>query len=111
MEECLSPVDIDLAKRILQSRIMMVDDDETMGKMVQDVLQDEGYQNIRYLSDSRKAITLYREFHPDLVMLDIKMPHLNGFQVIELLREVEKSFFLPILVLTAETDQDSCLRA
>ncbi len=102
---------MELEKRIFNSKILAVDDNEQMGVMVQEILQAEGYTNVRFISDSRQALSAYREFQPDLVMLDIKMPHLSGFQVMELFREVEKGSFLPILVLTAETDQDTCLKA
>jgi putative two-component system response regulator len=102
---------VPLEERILNSRILMIDDDETMGAMVEEVLHEKSYKHIRYLQDSREALRTFREFQPDLVLLDIKMPHLNGFQVLELLREVNKESFVPVLVLTGETDQDTCLKA
>src|SRR5207249_2247787 len=78
---------------------------------LEEVLRDNDYQMVRYISDSRQAESVFREFQPDLVLLDIKMPHVDGFEVMQQIRAITKGTFLPILVLTGETDEAICLKA
>jgi signal transduction histidine kinase len=92
-------------------RILIVDDQALNVALLEKVLRKDGYTAIASTTDPREAVALYREFRPDLLLLDINMPHLDGFQVMEALHEVETDIFLPILVLTAETDQAVRLRA
>lgn len=95
---------------LLQSRILIIDDDVSIGMTLEEVLKDNDYSMVRYISDPRQAETVYRQFHPDLVMLDIRMPFMDGFEVMQLIRRMETTF-VPILVLTAESDEDICLKA
>jgi signal transduction histidine kinase len=95
----------------LTGRILIVDDQPLNVALIEKVLRKEGYTAIASTSDSRDAVALYREYRPDLLLLDINMPHLDGFQVMEALKEVEPELFLPILVLTGDTDQAVRLRA
>jgi len=52
-----------------------------------------------------------KKFQPDLVLLDLNMPHLNGFQVLEQLNNLDQEYHVPVMVLTAQIDSDSKLRA
>ncbi len=104
---------MDLEKRILESKILIVDDEVAIGMALEEVLKENDYHMVRYIADSRKAEGVYREFQPDLVVLDIKMPYMDGFDVMREIRKAENGsqVFVPILVLTGETDEDICLRA
>lgn len=102
---------MDISEELLNSRILIVDDEATMGSMLEEVLQDENYAGVRAISDSREALKVFKEFQPDLVMLDIVMPHLDGFQVMEALRKVQGDAYLPILVMTGDADYDTRLKA
>lgn len=102
---------MDLNERILHSRILIIDDQPLIGDTLKDILQDEGFKNIRYLADSRKAAEVYQDYRPDLLVLDINMPHCDGFQVMETLKPLEKDSYLPVLVLTGETEFEVRLRA
>jgi len=93
------------------SKILIVDDDMGIGMGIEDLLKDSNYQNVRYISDSRQARRVFEEYNPDLLLLDINMPHMDGFAVLENLRDIRQSSFVPVLVLTAEPDQDMCVRA
>ena len=100
-----------LEPQLFASKILIVDDDMSIGMGIEDLLKDSNYQNVRYISDSRQAHKVFQEYVPDLLMLDINMPHMNGFQVLESLRDLRQQSFVPVLVLTAEPDEDMCVRA
>lgn len=96
---------------IKNSKILIVDDEEFNILLLEQTLKESGYLWIRQTTDSRKVKEIYEEFRPDLVLLDISMPYLNGFQVIEQLIEIEKDSYLSVLVLTAYADDDICIKA
>lgn len=102
---------MEIEKRLLQAKIMIVDDDMGVGMTLEEMLRDNDYEMVRYISDSRQAAPTFAEFKPDLVMLDIRMPHIDGFGVMEEIHKINPQSFVPILVLTGETDESVCLRA
>lgn len=94
------------------ARLLVVDDQEANVRVLEGVLRRGGYANVRSILDSREVLPVYEEFGPDLVLLDLHMPHLDGFQVMEMLREqVPPSSYLPILVLTADITPEAKQRA
>jgi two-component system cell cycle response regulator DivK len=80
-------------------KVLVADDRETGRELVRTVLENAGYQVIE-ASDGTEAVAQARQFRPDLIILDIHMPGLDGFQVIEVLRE-EGFAAIPIIALTA----------
>src|SRR5688500_4522447 len=85
------------------ARLLIVDDEPGNCLLLKAILEEAGYQNARAISDSRQAEETCLEWSPDLVLLDLMMPHLNGFQVMEKLQSLPCAVpFLPILVLTAD---------
>ena len=103
---------MELNDRILEARILIVDDDVSIGMTLEEMLKENDYKKVRYISDSRQAADVFKEYQPDLVMLDIKMPHVDGFGVMEQIRGINgDSSFVPILVLSGETEEEVCLRA
>ncbi len=75
------------------------------------MLEQEGYENVTSVTDPREVNGLFRKWRYDLIILDISMPHLDGFQVMEQLFETIHGDYLPVLVLTAQTDMETRLRA
>lgn len=63
------------------------------------------------ITDSRRALESYHAFEPDLILLDLMMPHLDGFAVLESLRSLPGEIFLPVLVLTADANEETKRRA
>ncbi len=98
---------------ILQyARILIIDDDVTIIKLLRDVLSVAGYSNIRSLSDPRGALTLLIEYQPELIISDLNMPYLDGFQILDLTRSfVGASDYLPVLIVTAENTEKARYRA
>ena len=78
---------------------------------LKEILNAERYSNVVYISDPRFAVKTYQEFHPDLILLDLNMPHMSGFDVMEALKPVAKDSYLSILVLTGETDPEARIKA
>jgi len=76
---------------------MVVDDDHDMLKILGRTLELEGYA-VSLASDGKEALALLEELHPDLVVLDVMMPELDGFQVLERLRRRTN---VPVIMLTA----------
>jgi len=97
--------------RIRNARILIVDDLELNIKLLENLLAEAGYRQVYSTTDSRQVAQLYRELSPDLVILDLHMPHRNGFQVMEDLREIERDSYIPVLVLTGLPDHATRLRA
>lgn len=93
------------------SRILIVDDQESNVLLLEQMLEEAGYMNIYSVTDSRKASDRYKALKPHLVLLDLNMPHLDGFEVMAQLKGVEKDSFLPVLILTAQKDHRARLRA
>lgn len=76
------------------------------------ILEKGGYASVRSVLDSREAVQAAVDFKPDLILLDLMMPHLDGFAVMDQLKPlVEAQGCLPILVLTADSNPDSKRRA
>ena len=96
---------------ILNARILVVDDQAYNVTLLKMILKERGYSQIFATTDSREALPLYLQNKPDLVLLDLQMPYLDGFGVMEQLRESEKERIAPILVLTAELDPEVRYRA
>ncbi len=70
---------------------------------LEQLLRKVGYTNLRSTTDSRLVKPSYCEFQPDLILLDLMMPHLDGFAVMEQISQaVSPDDYLPILVLTAD---------
>ena len=85
------------------ANILIVDDQQANIDLLQDFLKAEGYQNIKTTTDSRTVAGLMSDFKPDIILLDLQMPHLTGFDIMELLKSiVPVHHYLPILVLTAD---------
>lgn len=85
------------------ARILIVDDQEPNVAMLTALLYQAGYTTLKGITDPRTAAGAFAEFAPDLVLLDLVMPHLDGFGVMAQLRSlIPTGGFMPILVLTAE---------
>ena len=85
------------------ARVLIVDDEEPNVRVLQHTLRQTGYAAVRATTDPREVLGLFREFQPDLILLDLRMPHLDGFAVMRQLAPlVPPGAHLPILVLTAD---------
>jgi len=94
------------------ARILVIDDEPANLALVAAVLAREGYTSIETVPDSSHATTRYLAFRPDLVLLDLMMPGIDGFALLDRLgRLVAADDMVPIMVLTADTSIEARRRA
>ncbi len=86
----------------LNASILIVDDQEANVQLLGEMLRDVGYTCIASTNDPYKVCALHQKDHYDLILLDLQMPGMDGFQVMENLKEIEKNGYLPVLVITAQ---------
>ena len=99
------------AGRLRGFTVMMVDDDPIMLEIVQTFLEEAGYSNFVTTSDPTTAAQLAREHRPDVMLLDLMMPKVTGFDILEEVRRHEALRYTPVIILTAESDAPAKLRA
>jgi PleD family two-component response regulator len=89
-------------------KILIVDDERLNVVMLERWLQHNGYKRVRGVTDSRTALETYTAFDPDLILLDLIMPHVDGFAILEALRSGDpEETFLPVIVLTADLSEEA----
>lgn len=94
------------------SRILIVDDQPANVALLEGILDEEDFTSYRSVLDSRQALGTFIEYLPDIVLLDLQMPFMNGFDVMKQLRAcIAPQDFLPILVLTADVTPQAKRRA
>ena len=87
---------------ILNAAILIVDDQETNIILLEQLLADTGYTNFSSTMDPRSVAALHRTNRYDLILLDLQMPVMDGFQVMEGLKANDAEDYLPVLVITAQ---------
>ena len=87
---------------ILSANILIVDDQEPNVSLLEQLLGETGYSCVTSTMDPRKVCTLHRENNYDLILLDLQMPVMDGFQVMEGLKALDVEGYLPVLVITAQ---------
>jgi PAS domain S-box-containing protein len=87
---------------ILNARILIVDDQKSNVQLLEQVLGEADYQCIASTMDPFAVCELHRKTHYDLILLDLQMPGMDGFQVMEGLKGIETDGYLPVLVITAQ---------
>ncbi len=89
---------------ILNASILIVDDQEANVRLLERMLRGAGYVSIASTMDPHAVCELHRKNRYDLILLDLQMPGMDGFQVMEGLKEIETDGYLPVLVITAQPD-------
>jgi len=90
---------------ILRARILIVDDQDANVSLLEQMLSSVGYVSVTSTRDPREVCELYRTNRYSLIMLDLMMPGMDGYQVMEGLKVIETDTYLPVLVLTAQPGQ------
>lgn len=87
---------------ILKAKILVVDDDPDTANVLRMSLEAWGYADVTTTSEPREVRDLHSEHNYDLILLDLQMPGMDGFQVMEGLKEFEREGYLPVLAITGE---------
>ena len=82
------------------ARLLVVDDQQENVLLLRALLEQAGYTQVHSTTDPRRVVPLHDEFRFDLILLDMQMPQMDGFEVMEALRELEPEGYLPVLVIT-----------
>jgi len=94
------------------AKILIVDDQESNLAVLEKLLKKKGYENFKSLTDPRRVVPTFQEWQPDLILLDLMMPNMDGFAVMEALKPlIPAEDYLPILVLTADAFAETKQRA
>ena len=95
---------------LTEARILIADDESANVRLLERLLTQAGYHNIVTTTDPRQVRGLYEELQPDLILLDLMMPHLDGVAVMAQL-PIPEGAYVPILVLTADVTMEAKQRA
>jgi cyclic di-GMP phosphodiesterase len=94
---------VDVSSRVFRNaRILIVDDEPVNVDLLRRLLERAGFSRIETTNDSRQALDLYVKFRPDLILLDLHMPHRDGLEVMDELNQIAEASYLPILMLTGD---------
>nr|WP_299244350.1 EAL domain-containing protein [uncultured Halomonas sp.] len=96
---------------LVGKHVLIVDDQPVNVELLETLLEDHGFENIKGLSDPRQVLEYCQQRTPDLILLDIRMPYLDGFQVLEQLGAQFDDQMPPVIVLTAQIDDQTRQRA
>jgi PAS domain S-box-containing protein len=90
------------ASDILNARILIVDDQQSNVALLEQLLGEAGYTHVTSTMNPQEVCALHRKNHYDLILLDLQMPGMDGFQVMAALKTNESDGYLPVIVLTAQ---------
>lgn len=93
------------------SRIMVIDDEEANLKLMRKVLARAGYDNLELIQDPRLVMEAYDRNPPDLILLDLNMPHIDGFEMLRQFQALADPLLPPVVVLTAQSGRSFLLQS
>jgi two-component system response regulator MtrA len=91
-------------------RILVVDDDQALAEMIGIVLRSEGYEP-EFSGDGNDAVDAFHATKPDLVLLDVMLPYVDGFEIVGLIRAQQTWQDTPVIMLTAKNTERDTVRA
>ena len=97
-------------KKLIRMKILVVDDDPAIQKLIKNMLAKDGYKNIQTVDSGEGALEMMKKTPPDLVVLDIQLPGMKGYEVSQKMRTNKSTAHIPILMMTGKTsDADKAL--
>ena len=97
-----------MSRRVFtKARILIIDDEAPNVEVLRRLLERAGFARIQTTTDPREATQLYVDFRPDLILLDLHMPHLDGLAVMDALNDIAEATYLPILILTGDVTPEA----
>lgn len=97
---------------IRQSRLLIIDDEPANLELLEELFAEEGFEQVLSSVDARRVSSLVQGFRPDIVLLDLRMPEVDGFSVLSLLDDLrEQGQWIPVIVLTADITREARYQA
>ena len=96
---------------LAKMKVLAIDDEPANAALLEAMLLEGGYTRVKTVTDSRLAVETCVSFDPDIILLDLMMPHVDGFTILESVRVAAAETFLPVIVLTADANEATKLRA
>ena len=100
-----------MSESTLTAKILIVDDKPVNVDLLETMLMMSGFSNVHSTTDSREVEVMHSQEDYDLILLDIRMPYMDGFEVMQALSKDVSDDYLPVLVLTAQQDMETRMRA
>ena len=94
-----------------RKRVLIIDDEEDFCNFTKMYLENKHDFEVQTLTDSREAIRVVKTFMPDIIILDLLMPHIGGFEICELLNKDDETKGVPVIVTTALSDRADIKKA
>ena len=101
----------DDSAELAKMKILVIDDEPVNVALLEDILVENGYTRLESVTDSKLALNTCKNFQPDLILLDLMMPPPDGLAILNSLRTEWDESFLPVVVLTADTNEETKRRA
>jgi putative two-component system response regulator len=86
-----------------KARILLIDDHQTVFRLIEAIVRIKGYK-LLYAESGQQGIVMARQEQPDMILLDVMMPDIDGFKVCQYLKENEDTKTIPVMFLTARGD-------
>lgn len=104
---CVPPI-----ARTGADRVVVIDDDDAVVALMTELLTRSGVSEVHGVTDAREALHVIREVDADVVVLDLTMPHVDGYEILARLRDGEEAgVFRPVLVVTGDASPEARARA
>lgn len=100
-----------IKQEIKEAKILVIDDEDSNVDLLEGLLSDNGYTHINTTTDPKHGLLMYQEQDFDLILLDLMMPNINGFELMEFFDKADKPLTPPILVLTADGSHETRIKA
>ena len=94
-----------------KNKILIIDNEKEFTSLMKSFLEESCNYEVRIVPDGYNGIRIAAEFKPDLILLDVLMPAMNGFHILEKLKQGEETASIPVVMLTAVEDEESVKKA
>ena len=90
---------------MLKNKILIVDDEDSIRELLEMVLQANGFSNIKMAADGEVALQITEEWHPDVILLDLMLPKIDGLTICRKIRSNPSLATIPIIILSAKSEE------
>ena len=96
---------------IPQKRLLVIDDSESNTLLIRSLFEEKGNYKVDIIRQSSKAEDYFKNHHPDIILLDLMMPHVDGFQILTMVRSDQRLKNIPVIVVSAWNDAENIRRS